>query len=91
MSRRIFDGLRIAGDEGWELVKEELKWEEPGEFFAAAELAFEGTDKFRIDLVLERLAKAPAGVPGVASALGWLPLEKARTHIAGLLASPDPF
>jgi len=83
------DGLRIAADEGWELVKE-LKWEEPGEFFAAAELAFGSEDKSRINLVLERLTKVPAGLSGVISALGWLPLEKAKQHISPLLASLDP-
>jgi len=36
------NGLRIAGNEGWELCEEELiKWKETGEVFTAALLAFE--------------------------------------------------
>ena len=27
------DGLRIAGDEGWEICKENLAWEEAGEIY----------------------------------------------------------
>src|SRR4030088_3041579 len=64
------DGLRIAGAPGWDIVKEELSWQEPGEFFVAAELAFESNDKSRIDAVLAALAEAPDGAPGVISALG---------------------
>jgi hypothetical protein len=32
------DGLRIAGDAGWKICKQELTWQEPGEVFAAAVL-----------------------------------------------------
>jgi len=39
------DGLRIAGDVGWELCKEAMSQEEAGEIFAAAILAFV---KFRV-------------------------------------------
>ena len=42
------DGLRSAGDAGWELVKQELTWEEVGEVFAAAVLAFESGDAGRV-------------------------------------------
>src|SRR4051812_11825988 len=52
------DGLRIAGFPGWDIVKQELSWQEPGEFFVAAELAFESNDKLRIDAVLAALAEA---------------------------------
>ena len=47
------DGLRIAGDEGWEICKEALSWEEAGEVFVAAVLAFESCDTmsaFRLSL-----------------------------------------
>ena len=35
------DGLRIAGDEGWEICKETLAWDEAGDIFTAAVIAFE--------------------------------------------------
>ena len=28
------DGLRVAGEEGWQLARKELAWKEPGEAFA---------------------------------------------------------
>ena len=46
------DGLRIAGDVGWDICKENLSCEEPGEIFAAAVLAFESNDEERIQTVL---------------------------------------
>ena len=42
------DGLRIAGDEGWEICKEILTWEEASELFTAAVLAFESGNEERI-------------------------------------------
>ena len=42
------DGLRIAGDDGWEICQQELSWEEPGEVFAAAVLALESGNAERI-------------------------------------------
>lgn len=84
------DGLRIAADEGWRLVVEELGWKEAGEFFVAALLAFESGKSDRIEQVLTTVAGAPEGVPGVSSALGWLPVEQARPHIVRLLGDADP-
>ncbi len=70
------DGLRIAGDEGWEICKQELKWEEAGEVFTAAYLAFESDDALRIHEVLEVGSAAPELCRGIISALGWLPFEQ---------------
>ena len=84
------DGLRIAADEGWRLVVEELGWKEAGEFFVAALLAFESGKADRIEKVLTTVAGAPEGVPGVASALGWLSIVQAKPHITRLLGDPDP-
>ena len=47
------DGLRIAGDAGWEICKEAMGVGESGEVFAAALLAFESRDEARIRTVLE--------------------------------------
>jgi uncharacterized protein (TIGR02270 family) len=49
------DGLRIAGDTGWEICKAALALNEPGEVFAAAVLAFEGEDGQRIIVVRVKL------------------------------------
>ncbi len=67
------DGLRVAGDEGWEICKEELSWEEPGEIFTASLLAFENGNEERINEVLEIGTQSWELARGIVSALGWLP------------------
>jgi uncharacterized protein (TIGR02270 family) len=81
------DGLRVAGDAGWEIVQQELKWEEPGEVFAAAVLAFESDDMARIQPVLTVARPSPELARGLISALGWLPFEKVALRINQLAAS----
>lgn len=84
------DGLRIAADPGWEICQEELAWEEPGEVFAAAVLAFESGDAERIEQVLEAGSQSVELSRGAISALGWLIWEQAQPHIRALLASEEP-
>jgi uncharacterized protein (TIGR02270 family) len=85
------DGLRIAGDAGWEVCQEQLGWEEAGEVFAAAVLAFESGHDGRIQTVLEVGSASPELSRGLVSALGWLPYQQAETSIHQLLtvASSD--
>src|SRR4030067_2119036 len=66
------DGLRIAGDAGWEICKGALEGKEAGELFAASVLAFEGADETRNQTVLEAGSADPELSQGVVSALGWL-------------------
>jgi len=84
------DGLRIAGDEGWQLCRKELDWKEPGEVFAAAVLAFESGAEQRIAEVLKLATTSPELSRGVISALGWLNYEQAEPHIKNLCASESP-
>ena len=67
------DGLRIAGDDGWELLKETLGWEEAGEVFVGAVLAFETGVEERIQAVLEAGSDDYELSRSLVSALGWLP------------------
>jgi len=83
------DGLRISGDAGWEICKEALSTEEPGEAFAAAVLAFESGNKDRVDIVLKAGTASPELARALVSALGWLPFPQAEPHIKELLASPS--
>jgi uncharacterized protein (TIGR02270 family) len=82
------DGLRIAGDDGWKLVLEQLKHLEPGEYFAAMVLALESGRRERIAAVIER-AGGEGTLRGVVSALGWVDWEAAKPAVAGLVASPE--
>jgi uncharacterized protein (TIGR02270 family) len=84
------DGLRIAGDPGWEICREEMSWQEPGELFTAAVLAYESGREDRIKLVTETAIKSDEAAPGLASALGWLTYAQAQRHISTLLQADEP-
>ncbi len=84
------DGLRLAGDPGWEICCEELAWQEPGELFTAAVLAYESGDAERISVVSEAALGSDEAAPGLASALGWLPHAQAQPHISALLLASEP-
>ena len=84
------DGLRIAGDTGWELCQEELSWQEPGEVFTAGVLTFESDVEDRIEQVLEIATQEVELSRGLISALGWLPFEQAKPAIKNLIESHDP-
>jgi uncharacterized protein (TIGR02270 family) len=81
------DGLRIAGDAGWEICKEALSIGEVGEVFAAAVLSFESGDEARIQEVLKVGSVAPELSRGIVSALGWLPYQQAERRIKKLLTA----
>jgi len=83
------DGLYLSGETGWEVCKKGLKWKAPGEFFAAAAVAFAQSDNKKIEMVLTAIAKAPVGALGIASALGWLPQPLAQPLIDKLLSSKE--
>jgi uncharacterized protein (TIGR02270 family) len=84
------DGLRIAGEEGWQLCRKELAWEGPGEVFAVAVLALGSADKSKIQSVLKAPAKTPELARGFVSALGWLDYDTAESHIKNLCVSESP-
>src|SRR5271157_619832 len=82
------DGLRIAGEPGWEIVKAALvEIGEPGEVFVAAVLAFESGVPERVQQVIEVGTATPEAARGLISALGWLPYPQASKTIKTLLAA----
>lgn len=83
-------GLRVAGDAGWDFIKSELAWKEPGEVFTGAVLAFASGDPLRVEEVLAVADEAVELGRGAASALGWLPPEAALRQVRGLLESEQP-
>ncbi len=84
------DGLRIAGDEGWEIVKNELAWEEAGELFTASLLAFGGDNEQRIHTVIEAAISEYELSLGLISALGWLPFDQVNRQVQHLLSANAP-
>lgn len=85
------DGLRVAGDAGWELLVEQLAYEEAGEVFAAAVIALERHDGARIERVLEVAERVPETVPGFVSALGWVEKPKLQGTAKAFIRASSPF
>jgi uncharacterized protein (TIGR02270 family) len=83
------DGLRIAGDEGWEVCEKVLTFEDAGEVFAAGLLALELNDGARLEAVLAA-SEDPALARGMISALGWAEHATAEPLIKRLLAAEAP-
>jgi hypothetical protein len=84
------DGLRVAGDHGWEACKALIAPEEPGALFTAAVLAFGGERAEWMREVLD-FARADAALARAASsALGWLPREPALRVAERLTRAEDP-
>jgi uncharacterized protein (TIGR02270 family) len=81
------DGLRIAGEPGWEICQAALSNEEPGEVFAASVMAFESGIESRIQAVMDTVTTKPDLLNGMVSALGWLSFEQASPHIQRLHTS----
>ncbi len=84
------DGLRIAGEEGWEVCLGNLATQEPGELFAAGVLALEGNDFSRLEELYRIAEEAPKAMTGLISALGWVEAHCLRGKVNGLLVSKSP-
>ena len=84
------DGLRVAGGPGWEICKEALGLEGPGEVFAAAVLAFESGREDWMTAVLEVATKSAELARGLVSALGWIPYTQVKEQILNLLRNESP-
>jgi uncharacterized protein (TIGR02270 family) len=83
------DGLRIAGEAGWELCREQLAWKEAGEVFTGAVLALEAGDATRLAEVLAVASEDPELARGAISAFGWLEWARALPHVAALASSEN--
>ncbi len=79
------DGLRIAGDAGWDICKTALSLNEPGEIFVAAVLAFEGDDGNRVDEVVQIALDEIDNWCALISAVGWIADEHYQRWIPGML------
>ncbi|CAA9889657.1 conserved hypothetical protein [Candidatus Methylobacter favarea] len=84
------DGLRIAGDYGWQACCHNLERKEPGEVFAAGLLALEGNDIDRINTVYQAVEETPETLTGLVSAFGWVEPKSLQGKVSGLLISANP-
>jgi len=84
------DGLRLAGDAGWEACVALLAEPEGGEVFGAAVVAVERWDIRGVARVLDAFSDAPNLARGFVAALGWTPFDRVRGLLPGLLAGRCP-
>lgn len=84
------DGLRIAGERGWEICKD-LGWELAGEYFTAMSLAIIHGQSEYIDEVLGAAEGDPSATRGVISAFGWADPRGLRGLVKRLLEQTTPF
>lgn len=84
------DGLRIAGDPGWEICAAGLEQEEPGEVFAAGVLALESHNRSRLEQVYSVVQSVPETARGLISAFGWVEPNKLQGTVKALLTERSP-
>lgn len=84
------DGLRIAGDEGWEICKGELSFNEPGEVFTAAILAFESKKDERIREVINMALQNRELLGSIVSAMGWMQYKDVLEYIGQFWFENEP-
>ena len=85
------DGLRIAGDEGWEICREALEIGEPGETFTAGVLSFESKIPDRRDTLLAAVESEIELQRALVSALGWIDFDRVAEPARQLLGAELPF
>ncbi|MBI4566221.1 MAG: TIGR02270 family protein [Planctomycetes bacterium] len=84
------DGLRGAGEIGWNLTWEMVEAGEPGAVFAAAVLVFETGAEARLGGLLAKVDEGTVHGSALVSALGWIDEAIARKRIDALLAHASP-
>jgi hypothetical protein len=81
------DGLRVAGDAGWDACVEQLGKGEPGEAFAAGVIALEGANINRLKQVIDAAIDNEEMIPGLISAFGWVEPGSLKGLVCDLLKS----
>jgi uncharacterized protein (TIGR02270 family) len=84
------DGLRIAGEAGWELIKPAAEDGAPGAVFVAGVLALESGIEARRRSLLEAGTASPVASRGLISALGSIGIDQASGPIKALVVSDQP-
>lgn len=85
------DGLRVAGEAGWEVAMAALqRHRESGELFAAAVLALETQSAERTATVIDMAQSFPDARRGLSGAIGWVAPARLRQFVAEWAESADP-
>ena len=83
------DALMLSIEQAWKYCLLSLEYEEPGEVFTAAVIAFRSQEVQKIQHAVEVGLKNDDTLKGLVSALGWLPSELAHPWIKKFLFSKD--
>ena len=83
------EALISAEQLGWETCLQQFEYEEAGETFVAAIIAFHSGDATKVNMVCNKALANPAMTPGLVSALGWLEESEANLLITQFLNSTD--
>jgi uncharacterized protein (TIGR02270 family) len=83
------EGLRVAGEPGWDILATTLATGDPGAVFAASVLALKGDHFDKIEQVIQLGTAGPDAARGLVSALGWLAYEQASKHVKPLLVAEE--
>ena len=84
------DGLRVAGEPGWDICKEALAWNEAGEIFTASVIAFETQNPKRMDTVLNIVDGNEELQRAWISALGWIDFKTISKPVQKLVNANVP-
>jgi len=85
------DGLRVAGETGWEFSKQLLDQNEPGSVFSTLVLALMGEDTSKIQMIYEKIESNPELSNELIAAFGWVEKRYLQGKVHGLLVSSSFF
>ncbi|MGD8592142.1 MAG: TIGR02270 family protein [Gammaproteobacteria bacterium] len=84
------DGLRLAGEIGWQAAEENLRWDEPGEVFTGTAVAFSIGKKSMVDKVIEIGAGSVELARGAISGIAWIQDRDIAPFIRSFVQSKEP-
>lgn len=86
------DGLKLAGEEGWRIYRDENGWTTSGDLFGATVLVLDGSERWQTcwSELIAMVAENPDVAGGIISGLGWLDYARAEPAIRLLLAESSP-
>ena len=85
------DGLRIAGQYGFDVCLKNLEHYDAGEMFAASILALEGDCPARLGKIFDVAENESDTLPGLISAFGWVESSQLKGKVNALLNSKSSF
>lgn len=85
------DGLRVAGETGWQFSKKLLDQDDAGSLFSASVLALEDGSARKIDFIYEKTQSNQELSNELIAAFGWIEAKYLQGKVHGLLVSSSPF